>query len=76
MPIVRLAPVLAIAAAPGAVLAHPGHSPFARTLDEWLHLALSPDHLPTLVLLALLGIGIGAVFLRRRARPEARRDPR
>ena len=76
MNLARIAATLATAAASGAALAHPGHSTIARTAEEWLHLALSPDHLPALVLLALVGIGFGAAALQRLSRKEARRDPR
>ena len=76
MNLARIALSLAAAVASSAALAHPGHSTIARTFDDWLHLALSPDHLPALVLLALLGIGVGAAALQRLARKEARRDPR
>ena len=64
------------ALAAGHAHAHPGHSTFATTIDEWLHLVLSPDHLPAIVLLALVGVAIGAMALQRRSPREGRRDPR
>ena len=76
MNLARIALALSTSFASGAALAHPGHSTIARTFDEWLHLALSPDHLPALLLLAVLGIGIGAAALQRLVRKEGRRDSR
>ena len=76
MNLARIALALATTAASGAALAHPGHSTVARTFEEWLHLALSPDHLPALALLAVIGIGIGAAVVQRLVRKEDRRDPR
>ena len=72
----RLALALSTLATSSAALAHPGHGMVARTMDEWLHLVLSPDHLPALVLLALIGIGVGAALVQRLATKEGRRDPR
>ena len=72
----RIAAALATLAASGAAFAHPGHATVARTVDEWLHLVLSPDHLPALAVLALVVAGLGAAAIERSLRRERRRDPR
>lgn len=60
---------LMLAAWSGIALGHPGHSTVARTLDESLHLLLSPDHWPWL---ALAGLVAAAFMLNRVRRARSR----
>ena len=59
-----------------AAQAHPGHSTFARTIPEWLHLLLSPDHFLTTLTILLLGIGLALAAMVRQLRRERRHDSR
>ena len=59
-----------------SALAHPGHSTLAATVDEWIHLLLSPDHLFGTIVASLVLLGLAAAGARRLARKERRDDPR
>ena len=49
---------------------------FAKTMSEWVHLLLSPDHFLTTLTIMLVGIGIALGVAIRRLRKERRDDSR
>ena len=56
MSLARILIALMLVACSGIAFGHPGHPTVARTLDEWLHLLLSPDHWPWLVFAGLVAV--------------------
>ncbi|MSQ55337.1 MAG: hypothetical protein EXR31_08225 [Betaproteobacteria bacterium] len=70
-------PVLLLAVATSSsVHAHPGHSALAATIDEWVHLLLSPDHLFGTLVAAGLAFGLLAALATRMVRRSRRDDSR
>ena len=68
--------MVAAAMCSAPALAHPGHSTLAATIDEWVHLLLSPDHLFGTLVAAALALGLMGAVAFRVARKGRRDDSR